>query len=91
VRRVEVDDLVDLLGRQQDTVRTAVSRLTPSLALAWLPLPRALAPARARRIGRRREVRVARIATHDLEQLRDLLGQRRDLRLELRDPNVPLG
>ena len=36
-------------------------------------------------------MRVARVAPDFLEQLRDLLGQRRNLRLELRDPHVTRG
>ena len=34
--RVQIDQLVDPLGREQDTVRTAVSRLASSSALARL-------------------------------------------------------
>ena len=89
VRWVEVDDLVDLLWRHEGSVRTAVSRLAPSFALAWLALAFARLAARARRIGRRRQMRVARVAPDDLEQRRDLLRQRRDLRFELNDPGVP--
>src|SRR5450432_2055201 len=46
-------------------------------------------PCEARGIGRRRQMRVARVAPDDLEQLRDLLRQRRDLRFELNDPGLP--
>jgi hypothetical protein len=52
--RIQIDELVDPLGREQDTVKTAVSRLAPSLALAWVALLLALPATRARRIGRRR-------------------------------------
>jgi len=96
VRRVQVDHLVDLLRRKKRTLRTPVPRLPATLAAALLVL--LLARTCPRWVGRRRHVRVARVATELLHQLGDLLRQhlhlrrqRRDLPLELRDARISLG
>src|ERR1019366_5653123 len=59
--RIQVDDLVDLTRREEGAVRTTMSWLASSFALARLALPLALPAARARPIGRRRQVRIARV------------------------------
>ena len=64
------------------------SRTTAALARARLVLALDRRPALARRIARRRQVRIARVAAEPPHQLGDLLRERRHLPLELRDPHV---
>src|SRR5690606_26327961 len=82
VRREEVDEVVDLPGRQQLAMRPPMLGLPalPTRALRLLPLLAALG-ARRRPIARRRPVRVRRV-------LPELLDERGDLALELREPGI---
>jgi hypothetical protein len=83
VLREEVDEVVDLLGREQHAVAPTMVRLTTTTALALLLLVLA-SRTRAWRVTRRWEVGVAGVAA-------DLVCQHRELLLDRRDPRVPRG
>ena len=81
---VEVDDVVDPLWRNRFSSGSAMTRLTTPPSLALVALPGAL-PAHARRVARRRQIRVSRVPAQALRQLRDLPHERLDARLQLHD------
>jgi hypothetical protein len=77
--RIEVDDIIDLVCGNEFAPRAAVTALAAARPPALAALAAAAVPGGPWWVARRRPVRVSRILSQPLRQLRHLLRQRRDL------------